>query len=81
MDEGELRLSLAEYLTLGDKCPQGAVLLVDEAHALPLRLLDEIRALTNLAQAGQPRCGWLWPAAGCWRSIWPVRSSNRSLSG
>ena len=55
MDEGELRLSLAEHLTLGDKCPQGMVLLVDEAHALPLRLLDEIRALTNLAQAGQPR--------------------------
>ena len=37
------------------KCPHGAVLLVDEAHALPLRLLDEVLALTNLAQEGQPR--------------------------
>ena len=55
MDEGELRLALAEYLTLDDECPQGMVLLVDEAHALPLRLLDEIRVLTNLAHEGQPR--------------------------
>jgi type II secretory pathway predicted ATPase ExeA len=30
------------------------VLLVDEAHTLPLRLLDEIRLLTNLARNGQP---------------------------
>jgi hypothetical protein len=55
MDEGELRLALAEYVTSSDKCPQGIVLLVDEAHALPLRLLDEIRALTNLARQEQPR--------------------------
>ncbi len=55
MDEGDLRLSLAEHLTLDDRCPRGAVLLVDEAHALPLRLLDEIRVLTNLAHEGQPR--------------------------
>ncbi len=55
MDEGELRLALAEYVTLDDKCPQGIVLLVDEAHTLPLRLLDEIRTLTNLAQQGEPR--------------------------
>jgi type II secretory pathway predicted ATPase ExeA len=55
LDEGELRLALAEYLTEGETCPHGAVLLVDEAHALPPRLLDEVGALTNLAQEGQPR--------------------------
>ena len=32
MDEGELRLSLAEYLTRSDDCRHGVVLLVDEAH-------------------------------------------------
>jgi type II secretory pathway predicted ATPase ExeA len=54
LDEGELRLALAEYATLSDQCPQGIVLLVDEAHALPLRLLDEVHALTNLTHQGQP---------------------------
>ena len=55
MDEGELRLSLVEHLTSPDKSPQGMVLLVDEAQALSLRLLDEIRALTNLVHNDQPR--------------------------
>ena len=55
MDEGELRLSLTEHLTSADKSPQGMVLLVDEAQALPLRLLDEVRALTNLVHEDQPR--------------------------
>jgi type II secretory pathway predicted ATPase ExeA len=54
MDEGELRLSLVDYITLSDDCSGGALLLVDEAHHLPLRLLDEIRALTNLTRAMQP---------------------------
>jgi len=55
MDEGELRLALVDYLTSGDDPPKGLVLLVDEAHTLPLRLLDEIRMLTNLVCSGQPR--------------------------
>ncbi len=55
MDEGELRLALSDYVTLSDECPQGMLLIVDEAHALPIRLLDEIRLLTNLAYQGQPR--------------------------
>jgi hypothetical protein len=55
LQEGELRLSLAEHLMRSEQCPEGAVLLADEAHALPLRLLDEILALTNLARDGQPR--------------------------
>jgi len=54
MDEGELRLALADYLTLDASCA-GMVLLIDEAHTLPLRLLEEIRLLTNLARNGQAR--------------------------
>ena len=38
----------------GDGSSRGMVLLVDEAHTLPLRLLEEIRLLTNLARNGQP---------------------------
>ncbi len=54
MDEGELRLSLVDFITLSDDCNRGVVLLVDEAHHLPLRLLDEIRSLTNLTRDMQP---------------------------
>ena len=54
MDEGELRLSLVDYITLSDDCGRGVVLLVNEAHHLPLRLLDEIRSLTNLMRDMQP---------------------------
>lgn len=54
MDEGELRLALIDYLNCGDGSPNGMVLLVDEAHTLPLRLLEEIRMLSNLARDGQP---------------------------
>jgi type II secretory pathway predicted ATPase ExeA len=54
MDEGELRLALVDYITLSDDCGRGIVLLVDEAHHLPLRLLDEIRSLTNLTRDMQP---------------------------
>lgn len=64
MDEGEARLALVDYLTAGDDCPRGMVLLVDEAHTLPLRLLDEIRMLTNVTRAGQPRVR-LVLAGGC----------------
>ena len=54
MDEGELRLAVVDYLMAGDGSSRGLVLLVDEAHTLPLRLLEEIRLLTNLARSGQP---------------------------
>ncbi len=54
VDEGEARLALADYITLSDECPNGVLLLVDEAHTLPLRLLDEVRMTTNLAHEGRP---------------------------
>jgi len=55
LDEGELRLALVDYLTAGEDCPNGIVLVVDEAHTLPLRLFEEIRLLTNLAKNNLPR--------------------------
>lgn len=55
MDEGELRLALVDFVVNNQSCPNGLLLLVDEAHLLPLRLLDELRMLTNVAADGQPR--------------------------
>ena len=55
MDESELRLSLIDHLEPRAGGPEALLLLVDEAHTLPLRLLEEIRLLTNLAQGGQSR--------------------------
>jgi len=54
MDEGEARLSLVDYLTLDERCPDGMLLLVDEAHTLPLRLIDELRMLTDVSRDGRP---------------------------
>jgi type II secretory pathway predicted ATPase ExeA len=55
MDEGELRLSLIDHLEPRGSGPEGLLLLVDEAQTLPLRLLEEIRVLTNLVREGQSR--------------------------
>lgn len=55
MDEGELRLSLLQHLEPREGGPLGLLLLVDEAHTLPLRLLEEIRQLTNVVRNGQAR--------------------------
>jgi len=54
LEEGESRLALVDYLTKGEDCPRGILLLVDEAHSMPLRLLEEVRMLTDLARDGQP---------------------------
>ncbi|MBP90037.1 MAG: hypothetical protein CMJ64_25575 [Planctomycetaceae bacterium] len=55
LEEGELRLSLLDYLQPNEHCPNGMLLIVDEAHNLGLRLLEEIRMITNLVRDGQPR--------------------------
>jgi type II secretory pathway predicted ATPase ExeA len=55
MEEGELRLALVDHLSNKDTHPGGLLLLADEAHLLPLRMLDELRLLTNLQRGGQPR--------------------------
>ena len=54
LEEGELRLSLIDHLTRSDKCSQGLLLLIDEAHTLPLKLLEEVRMMTNLVRQGEP---------------------------
>ena len=54
MDEGELRLSLVEYLRPIDHPVRCMLLLVDEADSLPTRLLEELRVLTNITDQGQP---------------------------
>ena len=55
LDEGELRLSLIDRLQPSPTCPNGMLLIVDEAHCLPLRLIDELRMITNLVRDGQSR--------------------------
>jgi type II secretory pathway predicted ATPase ExeA len=55
MDEGELRLSLIDHLEPRSGGTEGLLLIVDEAHMLPLRLLEEIRLLTNVVRDGQAR--------------------------
>ncbi|HEY2760183.1 MAG TPA: AAA family ATPase, partial [Pirellulales bacterium] len=68
MEEGDLRLSLVDHLSPRSKLSiagsQGQtlpsadtalLLIVDEAHTLPLRLLEELRLITNLVRNGQPR--------------------------
>jgi type II secretory pathway predicted ATPase ExeA len=55
MDEGELRLALVDFLEPSPEGAAGMLLLVDEAHTLPLRLLEEMRLLTNLVRDGQSR--------------------------
>ena len=55
MDEGELRIALSGYLS-DDGAESGSlVLLADEAQNLPLRLLEEIRLLTNIVNQSGPR--------------------------
>ncbi|MDX1965313.1 MAG: AAA family ATPase [Pirellulales bacterium] len=48
-DEGDLRLELWEHLT---RQQRALLLLIDEAHTLPLRLLEELRLLSNFVLQG-----------------------------
>ncbi len=55
LDEGELRLALVDYLLNNESTSAGLLLLIDEAHVLPLRVVEELRLLTNLTGGGQSR--------------------------
>jgi type II secretory pathway predicted ATPase ExeA len=55
LEEGELRIALLDRLSSDEKMPHGVLLLVDEAHTLPVQLLEEIRLLTNLVRDGRSR--------------------------
>ena len=55
MSENELRLDLINYLTDSAVGEQRLILLVDEAHTLSLKLLEELRMMMNIAtDAGEP---------------------------
>ena len=56
MTEGELRLTLMSRLQPSTENPtDGLVLVIDEAQTLSMKLLDEIRLLTNVVRNGVPR--------------------------
>jgi type II secretory pathway predicted ATPase ExeA len=67
LDEGELRIALEAYLRAEELPeflrrsprailpPRPMVLLIDEAHGLPLRILEDIRSLTNIVINAAPR--------------------------
>jgi type II secretory pathway predicted ATPase ExeA len=55
LDEGELLLSLMEFLQPGKSPKAGLLLLVDEAHTLPAPVLEGLRTITNVTRNGQPR--------------------------
>lgn len=52
--EGKLRLNLQEYLSQPKSTPRRVVLVIDEAQTLSVKLLDELRLLTNSVSSGQP---------------------------
>ncbi len=56
MSEGELRLSLIDYLRQGSRNLNGIVLLVDDAHTLSSELLEELHSMTSIVRDGLPRC-------------------------
>ena len=54
MDEQELRLSLVSAARTVVSNKAAVLLAVDEAHLLDEKILDEIRAVTNLVEEGEP---------------------------
>ena len=82
MDEGELRLAIVEHLTAGEGSQRGMLLLIDEAHTLPLASAGRNPPVEQPVLAtGSRWCGSCWPARPCWKSVSPVPSSTRSASG
>ncbi len=56
LSEGELRFSILDRLEPSkDNAPDGILIIVDEAHTLPAKLLDELRIITNFTRGNQPR--------------------------
>ena len=52
--EGELRLALTNHIS-SQACFNGILLIVDEADAWPVELMEEIRILANVVVEGEPR--------------------------
>lgn len=55
LSEGELRLSLIDFIKPTANCPNGVLLLIDDAQALTSDLVDELRLITNFVRDGLPR--------------------------
>ena len=55
LSEGELRLSLIDFIKPAENCPNGILLLIDDAQALTPDLVDELRMITNFVRDGVPR--------------------------
>lgn len=56
LSEGDLRLSILTRLEPSERfAPEGVLMIVDEAHTLPAKLLDELRLINNFTRANQPR--------------------------
>jgi type II secretory pathway predicted ATPase ExeA len=55
LEEGELRLSITDFLDPTKARANSMLLIVDEAHTLPLRLLEELRMLANMVHRGESR--------------------------
>lgn len=53
LDDGEMRLALADSFSATEEPP--VTILVDEAQALPVRLLDELRLMAATVVDGEPR--------------------------
>ena len=45
---GELRLKLIDHLKHEESCANGLIVMVDEAHNLPIEVLEELRMITNI---------------------------------
>ncbi|NLF70003.1 MAG: AAA family ATPase [Candidatus Anammoximicrobium sp.] len=66
LDEGELRLAMIEFAKSPDAAREGLLLIIDEAQTLSVRLIEEIRMITNVVVGGQSR-------------LRPVLSGNSAL--
>jgi len=54
LTDGELRLAIMDALSSEGSCPQGILLIVDEAHLLSPRLFEELRFMTNMVREANP---------------------------
>lgn len=52
LDDGELRLSLVDYLTSNDAPIEGTVLVFDDAHQLPTEQFEDLSMLSGLMRDG-----------------------------
>ena len=55
LSEGELRLSLIDFIKPTENCPNGVLLLIDDAQSLTPDIVDELRMISNFVRDGIPR--------------------------